>query len=150
MSRLAPFAPLIAGGLSLGVAAVLMRQGARLPAHYPLLGQDATTKTRFQRVAGHPFTFGTGAGLVAGTLAAVREKKVSLLANVVTAMVVGIAEGLLVEDPKRTVSTALFAALGHTLGMAPFTRWQASRPALIENRPHATAALPAAMPAYAG
>lgn len=85
-----------------------------------------------QAAASHPLTVGLGAGVANGLFAAVRRKPVSLTANLVTASVIGISEGMLSDTPKTAIPIAGFSALGATLGMAAFTRWDREKRALVE------------------
>lgn len=82
----------------------------------------------------HPGAFGVAAGVGNGILATVREKPMSLLANLVTAAVIGISEGILTQDREAAFSVALLSGLGAAAGMAPFTRFSPGERALIENK----------------
>lgn len=96
------------------------------------LGDTPSTLQALQAAAQHPIVFGVGAGLANGLLATVRRKQVSTAANLVTASVVGISEGMLSPDPKKAIPIAVLSALGTTAGMALFTRWKPTQRALIE------------------
>lgn len=93
---------------------------------------DARTTAR--SIIANPAVFGMGAGVANGMLAMARNKPVSLTANLVTAAVIGISEGVLVEDRKQAVNTAMQSALGAASGMAVFTRFDPHRRALVERK----------------
>lgn len=128
---------LLAAGGAAGASYLLQRRRRRT------LG----SATLASRIATHPFTFGAAAGLANGVLAAARNKPVSMLAHVVTVLVIGISEGILVYDPARgrganeAAYVAGLSALGATAGLAPFTRWDAHTRAWLE-RQTAPAPLP--------
>jgi hypothetical protein len=115
------------GLIGIGAAALFLREKRGAGTAKPL-GQSKV----FSAIASHPITFGIGSGLVGGSVAAIRNKPVTLFANAVTALVVGISEGALVPDPKKAVETALLTMLGVTAGMAPFTRIDPEQRALVE------------------
>ncbi len=85
-------------------------------------------------IVAHPLAFGAMAGIGNGVLAAIRNKPMSLAANLVTAAVIGISEGMLAGDPNKAFETSMLSLAGATVGMAPFTRFDAAQRALIERR----------------
>lgn len=98
------------------------------------------TRETVRDIIMHPLVFGTGAGVVNGMLAMARNKPMSVTANFVTAAVIGISEGVLVQDRTKAVETAVQSGMGAVTGMALFTRWDAQQRALIERQ---TAPVPA-------
>lgn len=106
------------------------------------LGFYAYSKTRSEsdglqgvmELVSNPGVFGFAAGVGNGLLATVREKPMSLTANLVTAAVIGVSEGILTEDRERAFSIGMLSSLGASAGMAPFTRFQEGERALIENK----------------
>jgi hypothetical protein len=58
----------------------------------------------------------------------------SLFANLVTAAVIGISEGMLTQDRDDAFRVALLSGLGAAAGMAPFTRFDPNERALFENK----------------
>lgn len=115
--------------VAIGGGALLLRRHLR--ADLRGLGQRSSLA---RDIISHPMAFGTMAGIGNGVLAAARNKPVSLLANVVTAAVIGISEGLLTEDPSQGLQTAALSMTGAAVGMAPFTRFDAGQRALIERQ----------------
>jgi hypothetical protein len=81
----------------------------------------------------HPAALGVAVGIANGVLAAVREKPMSVTANLVTAAVVGISEAVLVPDESRRVSVGLLSAIGAAAGMAAFTRFDPKKRAILES-----------------
>lgn len=116
-----PFIVAVAG---IGVLGIALRQRQRSVG----LGQTSAV----ERIVAHPAVFGLAAGVANGVLATARNKPVSFAANVVTALVIGISEGMLTEDTTTAFQTAGLSVLGASAGMAPFTRFSASERALLE------------------
>jgi hypothetical protein len=85
-----------------------------------------------RKVVAHPFAFGIGSGVVGGAVAALRVKKVSIEANLITAGVIAISEALLADRRDQALPVFIYTALGVVLGMAPFTRWDPMTTAWIE------------------
>jgi len=73
-----------------------------------------------KRASQNQFIFGIVSGLVAGGVAAARKKPLSIKANLVTAVVIGVGEGVLTREGWDS-RLAVLTALGVALGMAPFT-----------------------------
>lgn len=85
-----------------------------------------------RKIIAHPFSFGVGSGVIGGLVAAVRAKQVSIEANLITALVIGISEAMLAERRDQAIPIMVHTMLGVVLGMAPFTRWAPDRSAWIE------------------
>jgi hypothetical protein len=81
----------------------------------------------------HPAALGVAVGIANGILAAVRQKPMSVTANLITATVVGISEAVLIPDKSRMVSVGLLSAIGAIAGMAAFTRIDPKERAFIES-----------------
>lgn len=118
-------APWILALVGVGGAAVLLRTRR---------GQKASglRGSLVSELVSHPGVFGAGAGLANGVIATVRAKPMSVTANLVTAGVIGVSEGMLSDKPENAVPIAILSALGAIAGMAPFTRWSPDHRALLE------------------
>ena len=104
------------------------------------VGAYAATRPRKQTglngildLASNPAVFGLGAGVVNGVLATVREKPMSITANLVTAAVIGISEGILAENRDSAARVGVMSALGAAAGMSLFTRFDPEERAIFEN-----------------
>lgn len=118
--------PFIVAIGAIGIAGLAFRERQRRTSSG--LGQV----TPMARVVSHPAAFGLAAGLANGLLATARNKPVSLAATVVTAMVIGISEGMLSKSPDQAFETGFFSLIGSVTGLAPFTRFDPKSRALIE------------------
>jgi hypothetical protein len=96
------------------------------------LGIESRALGVMKALVAHPAVFGVGVGVANGLLATMRNKPVSIRANVVTALVVGAGEAVLLEDKSKVVTYGLLSALGASLGLALFTRWDPYNRAIIE------------------
>lgn len=118
--------PFVAAVAGIGILGLTLRQRQRSAG----LGQT----TAIERFVAHPAVFGVAAGVANGVLATARNKPVSFAANVITALVIGISEGMLTENTETAFRTAGLSIMGASAGMAPFTRFSASERALIERK----------------
>jgi len=118
--------PWILAIAGVGGAALLLRAKSRSG------GRLGSVSSVISDVTKHPAVFGAGAGIANGMLATVRGKPMSVAANLVTASVIGISEGMLSDQPQNAVPIALLSAIGAATGMAAFTRWNPEARALLE------------------
>jgi hypothetical protein len=87
--------------------------------------------------AQHPMTFGAGAGVANGVLAAVRNKPVSPNAAIITSLVVALGEAALVyEVPKDQreplLDLGIKSLVGTFIGLAPFVSWEPGQKSAVQ------------------